>query len=180
MRPWQGSHSQWCWPLFLSNPSAAVYSLPRRQSAAASASTTCLLDRPQSATVSAPCCGVKVFILIFYGKQFKWTMLLADVKLPILGLDFLWHFNLLADPTANKILFMATTAHSPPCSRCCCLNFLSNNGDSSNYPFPVLLTLWSGLLSTSSPLFTCSGSGGCCKSSFWACSCCWAELLSAS
>jgi hypothetical protein len=86
-----------------------------RGSLLASASITGLLvRRPQSVTASAPCWGEKEFIFIFSGKQFKWTLLLADVKLPILGVDFLWHYNLLVVPTANKLLSVAATAHSPP------------------------------------------------------------------
>jgi hypothetical protein len=60
------------------------------------------------------CWGEKEFILTSSGKQFKWTLLLADVKFPILCVDFLRHYNLLVDPTANKLLLVAATAHSPP------------------------------------------------------------------
>ncbi len=63
---------------------------------------------------SAPCWRVKEFILIFYGKQFKWTLLLADAKFPILGVDFLWHYYLLVDLIANKLLSVVATSHSPP------------------------------------------------------------------
>jgi hypothetical protein len=75
---------------------------------------TLLVRRPQSVMASAPCWGGKEFILVFSGKQFKWTLLLADVQFPILGVDFLWHYNLIVDPIANKLLSVAATAHSPP------------------------------------------------------------------
>jgi hypothetical protein len=35
--------------------------------------------------------------LSFYGHQFRWTFLLADMQLPIIGADFLRHFRLVVD-----------------------------------------------------------------------------------
>ncbi len=75
------------------NPSAAVYSPPpsflARQSAGLCFYHDLLVRRPQSVTASAPCWGEKEFIFIFSGKQFKWTLILADVKFPCLAWIFL-------------------------------------------------------------------------------------------
>ena len=38
------------------------------------------------------------------GRRFSWTFLLADVALPIIGADFLKHFQLLVDLGAMRIL----------------------------------------------------------------------------
>ncbi len=62
---------------------------------------------------SIPCWGEKEFTLSFSGNLFKWTLLLADVKFPILGVDFLRHHRLLVDPAENQLI---TTAGSSPSS----------------------------------------------------------------
>jgi hypothetical protein len=41
---------------------------------------------------------------LFHGRRFRWTFLLADVKFPIIGVDFLRHFHLMVDPAANRLV----------------------------------------------------------------------------
>jgi hypothetical protein len=36
-----------------------------------------------------PCWGEKRIVLVFHGRRFAWTFLLADVQFPIIGVDFL-------------------------------------------------------------------------------------------
>jgi hypothetical protein len=42
--------------------------------------------------------------LLFHGRRFRWTLLLADVQFPIIGVDFLRHFHLMVDPAANRLV----------------------------------------------------------------------------
>jgi hypothetical protein len=42
--------------------------------------------------------------LSFHGCQFKWTFLLADVQLPIIGVAFLRHFCIVVDLVASQLL----------------------------------------------------------------------------
>ncbi len=42
--------------------------------------------------------------VLFLGCHFQWTLLLADVQFPILGVDFLCHLHLMADPAANCLV----------------------------------------------------------------------------
>jgi hypothetical protein len=51
-----------------------------------------------------PCWGEKQLPVQFSGRRFTWTFLLAKVKFPILGADFLKHFNLIVDPAASHLL----------------------------------------------------------------------------
>jgi hypothetical protein len=73
--------------------------------------TSPLLAGPSGTSI--PCWGEKEFTLSFSGRLFKWTLLLADVKFPILGVDFLRHHRLLVDPAENQLI---TTAGSPSTS----------------------------------------------------------------
>jgi hypothetical protein len=57
-----------------------------------------------------PCWGEKEFELSFDNKKFKWPLLLAAVKFPILGVDFLQHHRLLVDPAANCLVSAASAA----------------------------------------------------------------------
>ncbi|MFN9978816.1 MAG: hypothetical protein ACK53Y_02820, partial [bacterium] len=57
-----------------------------------------------------PCWGEKEFELSFDNKRFKWPLLLAAVKFPILGVDFLRHHRLLVDPAANCLVSAANAA----------------------------------------------------------------------
>jgi hypothetical protein len=54
--------------------------------------------------------GEKEFELSFDNKKFKWPLLLAAVKFPILGVDFLRHYRLLVNPAANCLVSMAGAA----------------------------------------------------------------------
>jgi hypothetical protein len=42
--------------------------------------------------------------LSFHDRQFKWTLLLADIQLPIIGADFLRHFRLVVDLATGQLL----------------------------------------------------------------------------
>ncbi len=41
-------------------------------------------------------------------------LVVSRCQVLILGVDFFLHYNLLVDPTANKLLLVAATPHSPP------------------------------------------------------------------
>jgi hypothetical protein len=52
------------------------------------------------------------------GKSYTWTFIRADVKFPILGVDFLRKFNLVVDVGAEQLLPGATAmAARPSCRR---------------------------------------------------------------
>jgi hypothetical protein len=42
--------------------------------------------------------------LLFHGYHFRWTLLLANVQFPIIGVDFLRHFHLMVDPAASRLV----------------------------------------------------------------------------
>ncbi len=63
---------------------------------------------------SIPCWGEKEFTLSFSGRLFKWTLLLADVKFPFLGVDFLRHHRLLVDPAENQLITTTGSSSSTP------------------------------------------------------------------
>ena len=44
-------------------------------------------------------------------RTFRWVFIIADVKQPILGVDFLRHFGLLVDVRQNKISDSVTSLH---------------------------------------------------------------------
>ncbi len=73
-----------------------------------------LLAGPSGTSIS--CWGEKEFSLSFSGRLFKWTLLLADVKFPILGVDFLRHHRLLVDPAEKQLITTAGSASTsaPP------------------------------------------------------------------
>jgi hypothetical protein len=58
---------------------------------------------------SIPCWGERKTDLIFNGHRFAWTFLLADVQFPIIGVDFLRHFCLLVDITADRLVDTASS-----------------------------------------------------------------------
>jgi hypothetical protein len=51
-----------------------------------------------------PCWGETTLSLLFGGRRFEWTFLLAAVTFPIIGVDFLRYFRLLVDPAANRLV----------------------------------------------------------------------------
>jgi hypothetical protein len=51
-----------------------------------------------------PCWGERQLTLSFNDKQFSCSFLLAAVKFPIIGADFLHHFQLLVDLAGNKLV----------------------------------------------------------------------------
>ena len=51
------------------------------------------------------CWGERRRTLLFGGQEVSWTFLLADVRCPILGIDFIKHFRLLVDPAGGQLLF---------------------------------------------------------------------------
>jgi hypothetical protein len=54
------------------------------------------------------CWGEKAMKLLFHGRHFQWTFLLADVQFPIVGVDFLLHFRLMVDLAANRLVDKAS------------------------------------------------------------------------
>jgi hypothetical protein len=63
------------------------------------------------------CWGEKQLPVQFLGRRFTWTFLLAKVEFPILGADFLKHFNLIVDLAASQLLATDTLqrfAAGPP------------------------------------------------------------------
>jgi hypothetical protein len=50
------------------------------------------------------CWGEKKLDLSLHGCHFLWVFLLEVVQFPILGVDFLRHFNLILDPTADRLV----------------------------------------------------------------------------
>jgi hypothetical protein len=55
-----------------------------------------------------PCWGYRRVFLIFGHRCFVWYFLLAAVKFPIIGVDFLRHFRLLIAPAGNKLVDSVT------------------------------------------------------------------------
>jgi hypothetical protein len=56
------------------------------------------------------CWGEKQLPVQFSGRCFTWTFLLAKVEFPILGADFLKHFNLIVDLAASQLLATYTVS----------------------------------------------------------------------
>jgi hypothetical protein len=73
-----------------------------------------LLDHWSSFGSSIPCWGEKEFPLSFSGRLFKWTLLLADGKFPILSTNFLRHHRLLVNPAENQLLSTTGSSSSSP------------------------------------------------------------------
>ena len=46
-------------------------------------------------------------------QKFQWVFIVADVKRPILGVDFLRHYNLLVDVTRQRLLHIPTQTLIP-------------------------------------------------------------------
>ncbi len=68
-----------------------------------------------------PCWGERQVVVIFSGRQFQWSFLLAQVDFAILGADFLKHFGLVVDLQAGRLLdtvtlqcFLAAVAPASP------------------------------------------------------------------
>jgi len=61
-----------------------------------------LLSGPGGAAI--PCWGERQLTISLGGRQFQWTFLLAAVRFPILGVDFLRHHRLLVDPANNQLV----------------------------------------------------------------------------
>jgi hypothetical protein len=72
------------------------------------------LTRPAGSTI--PCWGEKQLDLCFHGRRFQWTFLLAAVKFPILGVDFLRHFNLMVGSANGKLVDASTLTAIPTVS----------------------------------------------------------------
>jgi hypothetical protein len=124
--------------------------------------------------------GEKEFTLSFSGHLFKGTLLLADVKFPIINVDFLRHHKLLVDPAENHaaylsywfLFFTASTGGSVPYCRCSCItsfctftlhcSFLTTADILSSYCF-----------ATACSYLICAAClcGDCCKGASWACRC---------
>jgi hypothetical protein len=48
--------------------------------------------------------GERQLWLSFNGREFSWSFLLAAVRFPIIGVDFLRHYGLLVDPAGNQLV----------------------------------------------------------------------------
>jgi Reverse transcriptase (RNA-dependent DNA polymerase) len=59
------------------------------------------------------CWGSKQLQLSLHGTSYSWQFLLADVKFPILGVDFLRHFGLLVDVVGGKLLLRSALPQPP-------------------------------------------------------------------
>jgi hypothetical protein len=59
------------------------------------------------------CWSSKQLQLSLHGTSYSWQFLLADVKFPILGVDFLRHFGLLVDVMGGKLLPRSTLPQPP-------------------------------------------------------------------
>jgi hypothetical protein len=57
-----------------------------------------------------PCWGPRRLRLTFGRRRFTWPFLLAAVRFPIIGMDFLKHYRLLVDPAGGQILDLAANA----------------------------------------------------------------------
>jgi hypothetical protein len=64
------------------------------------------LSGPGGANI--PCWGYKRDFLVFGLRRFVWRFLLAAVKFPIIGVDFLRHFKLLLDPAGQQLVDSAS------------------------------------------------------------------------
>ena len=84
---------------YLIDTGAAFSIFPHQSS---SPSSGPLLSGPDGKRIR--CWGEKRLQLSFNGRRFSWTFLLADVKFPIIGVDFLRHFQLLVDPAKNELV----------------------------------------------------------------------------
>jgi hypothetical protein len=69
----------------------------------------CHLKGPRLQVI--PCWGGKQLPMQLSGHRFTWTFLLAKVEFPILGADFLKHFNLMVDLLASQLLDTDTLKH---------------------------------------------------------------------
>jgi hypothetical protein len=69
-----------------------------------SSQTVCgpVLKGPGGQTIA--CWGEMQLPVQFSGRRFSWTFLLAKVEFPILGADFLKHFNLIVNLAASQLL----------------------------------------------------------------------------
>ncbi len=97
---------------FLEDTGASFSIFPHRSAAPA---TGPLLSGPAGRSI--PCWGEKKLDLLFHGLRFSWVFLLAAVQFPILGIDFLRHFNLMVDPGADQLVDRSTLV--PWGCRCC-------------------------------------------------------------
>lgn len=88
--------------------------------------------------------GVKTLMLDFKLRRiFRWTFVVADVSQPILGADFLRHFNLCVDLNARRLLDTANNVNTVAAVVSCVqLSVSTING---NHPFYDLLQRFSGI-----------------------------------
>ena len=84
---------------FLLVTGAAYSVLPHHSSAVA---TSPRITGPSGSVI--PCWGELSLNVMFFGRKYSWTFLLAAVSFPIIGIDFLKHFNLLVDPAAGSLI----------------------------------------------------------------------------
>ncbi len=84
---------------FLLDTGASFSLWPHRSSAPTSGP---LISGPSGAAIQ--CWGDKPFSVRFFNRTYKWNFLLADVSIPIIGIDFLQHFSLLVHTMTGRLL----------------------------------------------------------------------------
>ena len=85
--------------------------------------------------------GMKTFNLTFSGHRFSWTLILSDVKVPLLGADFITHYQLLVDITCSHRL-LVNTASKFQHLRCFILNITSFLIFLPNVEFIIISRRW--------------------------------------
>ena len=93
---------------FLIDSGASVSVFPAPRSSSTSSGVRLLTADGSSLT----CSGSRIIPLRFGDHRFEWPFQLAPVAVPILGADFLKHFNLLLD-VANQRVFSSDSPTSP-------------------------------------------------------------------
>ena len=93
---------------FLIDSGASVSVFPAPHSSSTSSGVRLLTADGSSLT----CSGSQIIPLRFGDHRFEWPFQLAPVAVPILGADFLKHFNLLLD-VANQRVFSSDSPTSP-------------------------------------------------------------------
>ena len=92
---------------FLVDTGADISALPKSMVSHAKIPTAFLLFAANGTNI--PTYGTKLLTLdLNLRRQFTWNFVIADVKEPIIGVDFLTHFHLLVDPKNNCLIDAVT------------------------------------------------------------------------
>lgn len=73
-------------------------------------------------------------------RNYPWTFVVADVTKPIIGVDFLCHYNLVVDCKNRKLIDNTTTLSTPASLARNCNNILSVKVPTGDSPYHLLLT----------------------------------------